>query len=146
MNTASIGKHFGSLLAAALTAATLSSAATAAESCACLCVEGAPYYVCNSFSGSTKQPTDACTAQLADACPVPDTEVPTGPAGSPEQVPETPEPVNAAARANGLECQPRQVYRPDLAEHKVYTVCMPEALVAAKAQRVEKPGKSRSPH
>ena len=109
-------------------------------------MEGAPYYVCNSFTGSTQQPTEACDAQLADACPAaPDTQTSTDPATAPDEVSEEPTPVNAAARANGLQCQPRQVYRPDLAEHKVYTVCMPEAMAQAKAPGAQQARNSRSP-
>jgi hypothetical protein len=48
--------------------------------------------------------------------------------------------VNAAAATNGLDCRPRQVYRPDLGRHKVYNVCMPEKMAKdeeklAKAER-----------
>lgn len=146
MNTACIGRYFRSLLAPAVVlSAMLSTPATAAESCACLCVDGAPYNVCNSFAGSTKQPTETCDAQLADTCPAPDAapdvETPIDP---PVTSVEEHDPVNAAARANGLDCQPRQVYRPDLAQHKVYTVCMPQqAMAATKARSTqETPGRS----
>ena len=142
MNIPSIGKRFPLLLVPALMAMALIAPPAAAETCACMCVDGEPYYVCNSgFGGYTQEPTPSCTEQLADTCPTPGAQ-PEGqttedPPSSPEPATE-PDPVNAAARDNGLDCKPRQVYRPDLAAHKVYTVCMPSAMAAAQTRRSER--------
>jgi len=117
-----------------LTAAIIAPSAAQAN-CGCLCVDGAPYNVCTyGFTEQTRETTADCTAQLSTACPVPDPGV-TG--GDESETSEIPAPVNAAAREHGLNCKPRQVYRPDLAEHKVYTVCMPEAMENAGIQSAQ---------
>ncbi len=106
-------------------------APAAFAACECLCVDGAPYNVCTEgFAGQTKETTQTCTDTLATECPVPDPITTTEPTAA--------DPVNAAAVANGLDCKPRQVYRPDLGRHKVYTVCMPEKWANAQTKRAEK--------
>ena len=106
-------------------------APVAFAACECLCVDGAPYNVCTEgFAGQTQETTQSCTDALATECPVPDPIATTEPTAA--------DSVNAAAVANGLDCKPRQVYRPDLGRHKVYTVCMPEKWANAQTKRAAK--------
>ena len=105
---------------------------TAYAACECLCVDGAPYNVCTSgFAGQTRDTTQACSDMLATDCPVPDPVTAT-------QVTPTTTTEPAAASATGLDCKPRQVYRPDLGRHKVYKVCMPQKWAKAQDKRAAK--------
>ena len=120
---------------ALMTFAWVSQAPSALASCACMCVDGAPYNVCTSgFTGQTQETTQECTTALAGDCPVPEPVPTTTPIG--EQTGS--DAVNVAGAHSGLDCRPRQVYRPDLAEHKVYTVCMPEKWVTAQTKRSDR--------
>ncbi len=99
------------------------SPAMAAEACSCMCVDGAPNYVCPNAGMFAPTATPEC---LAKQCPSVE-----APAVVEEQV---------TAPAAGLVCKKRSVYRPDLGRYKRYKVCKPalsDAQLAAHAERLE---------
>ena len=99
------------------------SPAMAAEACSCMCVEGAPDWVCVDAGPFVPSPPASC---LAKQCP------------SVEAPPVVEEKVTAPAA--GLVCKKRSVYRPDLGRYKRYKVCKPalsDEQLAARDERRE---------
>ena len=90
--------------------------------CSCMCVDGAPNYVCVNAGPFAPTAPPEC---LAKQCP------------SVEAPPVVEEKVTAPA--DGLVCKKRSVYRPDLGRYKRYKVCKPalsaEQLAARDARR-----------
>ncbi len=98
-------------------------AQTADNGCSCMCVDGAPNYVCVNAGMFAPSAPPEC---LAKQCP------------SVEAPPVVEEKVTAPAA--GLVCKKRLVYRPDLGRYKRYKVCKPalsEEQLAARAERRE---------
>jgi len=111
------------MLATLLIAVLGYSPAMAAEACSCMCVEGAPDWVCVDAGPFVPTAPASC---LAKECP------------SVEAPPVKEDTVDAPA--DGLICKKRSVYRPDLGRYKRYKVCKPELSdeqLAARAERRE---------
>ncbi len=97
------------------------SPAMAAEGCSCMCVDGAPNYVCVDAGPFAPTAPPEC---LAKQCP------------SVEAPPVVEEEVTAPAA--GLVCKKRSVYRPDLGRYKRYKVCKPALSAEQLAARAER--------
>jgi hypothetical protein len=106
------------LAALLLALGTWGAAPNAMADCSCMCVEGVAYEVCIGIV-TTQTQTQECTEQL---------QCPTAPGSEPGD-PVEPPPENA-----DLDCRLREVYRPDLGEYKLHTVCMPAARTEAHDQ------------
>ena len=118
-----------SLMALILAAGTWGFAATAAASdCECACVDGVAWEICTGFF-SYEGPSTKCADVLQ--CPVE------------EEVNETrSELVEAPAGIDeDLDCRIRNVYRPEIGEHRPMKVCMPAEVASAherlRARRAE---------
>lgn len=103
---------------------TWGAAPNAVAECACMCVDGVAYEVCIGIV-TTQIQTQQCTEQL---------QCPTAPGSEPSDPVEPP----AETAGNDLDCRQRQVYRPDLGEYKLHTVCMPAARTEAHEQLAAK--------
>jgi hypothetical protein len=100
------------------------SPAIAAEACSCMCVEGAPDWVCVDAGPFVPSAPASC---LAMECP------------SVEAPPETNDDT-VDAPSDGLVCKKRSVYRPDLGRYKRHKVCKPalsDEQIAARDERRE---------
>ena len=119
------------LAAALLALATWGAAPSAVAECSCMCIDGVSYEVCIGVV-TTQTETQQCTEQL---------QCPTAPETDPGESVEPP----AETAGQDLDCRQRQVYRPDLGEYKMHTVCMPAARTEAHdrltAKRQEMSGK-----
>ena len=89
--------------------------------CSCMCVEGAPDWVCVDAGPFVPSAPPEC---LAKQCPSVE-----APAVVEEQV---------TAPAAGLVCKKRSVYRPDLGRYKRYKVCKPALSAEQLAARAER--------
>ena len=109
--------------------------ANAAE-CACMCVDAEPMYVCTGGFVNSQTTTTECSAQLqcpAVTDPPPDVVPPITHANNPDVPP-------------GLECRPRNVWRPDLGRYKEYRVCSPRHLVASNDGDQDRHGRKHRKH
>ncbi len=111
--------------------------ANAAEAgCACMCVDAEPMYVCTGGFVNSQTTTTECSAQLhcpAVTDPPPDVVPPITHANNPDVPP-------------GLECRPRNVWRPDLGRYKEYRVCSPRHLVASNDSDQDRHGRKHRKH
>ena len=111
---------------------------TAAANCSCMCVDGAPDYVCTIPGFGSSGATPDCSSLQCDAPPPADPEPPADepPVADGGDAVTPPEP--------GLVCKRRSIYRPDLGKYKSYKVCHPRlseeqiARIEAIKERIKK--------
>lgn len=106
------------------------------DDCACMCTDsGAAEWMCSSpFSTQVPQSCDSMQ------CPVAGGTTTEPPAVDPDPVitdPVTDVTDVVEPPAPGLECNRRNVYRPDLGKYKTYKVCRPEMTDEQKARIAE---------